>query len=110
VAIKTTPECITEAAKLLAYCEKNFPVGERSTVSRLSVTGETFTQIGIEWKDGCLSAGSAREKAQDRFDKYAAGKSGALYWRSTPEIAFDSLRKKYAYYMRLLISDKPRKD
>jgi hypothetical protein len=105
VAFIGSPECVQEAASLLAYCEKNFPVGE-STQRQKSVTGENYTELCRIGE--CLSAAGAREHAQDHFDRYSKGRKGTLYWRIVPEIAFTPKKAKYGYYMRLLISDKPR--
>ncbi len=95
-----------EAALLRTYCESRFAVGPQSTRIH-SVTGELHTELACPWHEGFETAEKAREAAQAHFDKYAEGKSGTLYWRVTPEIAFSQNRRKFAYYLRLLISDKP---
>ncbi len=104
-----TAECQDEANKLRVYCESKFPVGPLSDRS-VSVTGENFKEVGLYWREGLLSPAKAREAAQRHFDIYASGKSGTLYWRVAPEIALSTARRAYAYYKRLHISDKPRKD
>ena len=76
----------------------------------LAPTGQKHTELALPWAEGLDSADAARIAAQEHFDQYAKGKTGALYWRTLPDIGFDPGRKKFAYYMRLLISDKPRKD
>ncbi len=95
-----------EVVILLAYCESRWPVGTPTT-RMLSVTGEKYTELGIPWCEGFATAEQARLAAQAAFDKYAEGKSGTLYWRVPPEIAYGAKQKKFAYYLRLLISDKP---
>jgi hypothetical protein len=100
---QTTVECAHEAVILTAYCEARFPVGP-STFERLSVTGETYTELCIPFSPGWPSAEAARIAAQEHFNSYAEGRKGTLYWRVPPEIA---VAKGHAYYMRLLISDKP---
>jgi hypothetical protein len=95
-----------EAVILRAYCESRWPVGQQSTRMH-SITGERHTELACRWHDGFATAEAAREAAQVAFDTYAEGKSGTLYWRVPPEIAFGPKRRKYAYYLRLLISDKP---
>jgi hypothetical protein len=100
-----TPESCQEAASLRSYCEGKFPVGAQ-TFTHKSITGQSYSQFSI---GGYLTAEEARVGAQECFDKYADGKSGTLYWRVAPEIAYHPRHKAYAFYMRLLISDKPRK-
>jgi len=103
LAIKTSG-CDQEAVSLRSYCEARFPVGE-PTSQQKSVTGENYTeffQIG-EY----LTPASAREHAQEHFDRYCAGRKGKLYWRIAPEIGMNPRKVRYGYYMRLLISDKP---
>jgi hypothetical protein len=111
--IQFTPESCHEAVILRAYCESKFTVGP-STSRWQSVTGEPYTELfdlhaplGDEAR-GFLTPEAARVAAQSNFDSYAEDKSGTLYWRVVPEIAFSSRRKRYAYYLRLLISNKPR--
>ena len=99
--------CDREAVALRAYCESRFTVGEPST-RIYSVTGELHTELAHHWSDGYKTAEQARLAAQDHFNKYAQDRSGTLYWRVPPELAFDPKRRKFAYYMRLLISDKPK--
>ncbi len=99
-----TPECCREADILRAYCESKFPIGE-STERYLSVTGQPYSQFCL---GGYWDAEAARLGAQGCFDEYATGKSGTLYWRIVPEIAYGPRNATYAFYMRLLISDKPR--
>lgn len=98
------------AEALKAKCEEGFTVGP-STSHYLSVTGEPYVQFCngirvdsdfIEW---ALTAKKAFEATLDSFRKYAEGKSGAIYWRIEPE--FSEHRGRCAFYMRLLISDKP---
>lgn len=98
--------CAHEAAILRAYCESRFPIGP-STTRMLSVTGETYTELAVRWSEGSETAEKAREAAQVSFDKYASDKIGTLYWRVQPEIVFGIKQRLFAYYMRLLISDKP---
>lgn len=98
--------CAEEGAALRAYFESRFPVGKK--LARMhSVTGELYTELASSWGEGYATAQQAREAAQVDFDKYAEGKSGTLYWHVTPEIAFNAKQRKFAYYLRLLISDKP---
>ena len=99
-----TPECAHEAVIARAYCESRFPVGE-GTSTYHAVTGERYIQFSA---GGYSSLEVVRLAVQGRFDDYAKDKSGTLYWRIPPEIAFNARRDDYAYYMRLLISDKPR--
>lgn len=101
-------ECGKRAALVRKYCESRFPVGASSNGPH-SVTGETFTELCVMWSDGALTIDGAGEAAEAHFQKYAQGKSGTLYWRIPPEIAYGAKQRKFAYYMRLLISDKPRK-
>lgn len=101
------PACDREAARVRSYCEGRFPVGP-SSERRRSITGETFTELCVSWHDGFATIELAGEAAMASFQKHANGKSGTLYWRVPPEIAWGSKQKKFAYYMRLLISDKPR--
>jgi hypothetical protein len=104
-------ECDREEIALREYCESRFPVGE-STTTYLSVTGEEYIQLTPAMNSYPTSPLDARNAAQSAFDTYAADKSGTLYWRIRPEIAGRLLHKPerviYIYYMRLLISDKPR--
>lgn len=95
-----------EAAILRSYCESRWPIGE-PTVRMVSVTGEKYTELTCRWSEGSPTAKQAREAAQTEFDEYASGKVGTLYWRVPPEIAFGVKQRLFAYYMRLLISDKP---
>lgn len=106
--VQYTPESCHEAGILRAYCEGKFPVGP-STAMWQSVTGEPYIELCLAYPSGFDTAEAARIEAQSHFDRYAEGKSGTLYWRIAPEIAFSVPRGKFAYYMRLLISDKPRK-
>lgn len=99
-----TPESCHEAVILRAYCESKFPVGE-PTASHKSVTGQNYSQF---CDSGYATAEAARLGAQECFDNYAVGKSGTLYWRIVPEIAQSKNGRNFAFYMRLLISDKPR--
>jgi hypothetical protein len=93
--------------KLRGEIERDFTIGPRypgvleswsSHPHRgIAATGEPFVEIhgmgkGSEQK--CFDAALAA------FRKYAAGKAGALYWRTYPEIEGGK------FYMRLLISDK----
>jgi hypothetical protein len=106
--IQFTAECAHEAVILRAYCESRFTVGE-STKTWRSLTGESYTQLtAMPFSEGFESAEIARLDAQRSFDEYSKDKSGILYWRIVPEIALSTRRQKYSYYMRLLISDKPR--
>lgn len=104
----SSSECDRQAALVRAYCESRFPVGE-PTYRRRSVTGEPYTELCALWPDGLGTIDQARKSAESAFQKYAEGKSGTLYWRIPPEIAWGAKRQRFAYYMRLLISDKPRK-
>ena len=106
--IQYTAECAHEAVILRAYCESKFPVGP-STQKWQSVTGESYTELYASYPGGFDSAEIARLAAQSHFDGYSSGKLGTLYWRIVPEIALSVPKNKYAYYLRLLISDKPRK-
>lgn len=103
----SSTECNRQAEVVRSYCESRFPLGERSNRMR-SVTGETFTELCVSWPEGFGTIDQAAEAAMAAFQKYAEGKSGTLYWRVPPEIAWGAKQKKFAYYMRLLISDKPR--
>lgn len=105
--VQYTPECAQEAIALREYCESKFPAGP-STTRWQSVTGEPYTELCVAYPSALESAEEARIAAQCHFDSYATGKSGTLYWRVPPEIALSSRRQRYAYYLRLLISDKPR--
>ena len=100
-----TPECCKEAANLKAYCEAKFQVGA-PTSGPLSVTGQPYKQFCI---GRYPTATAARIGAEGCFDEYSGGKSGTLYWRIEPEIAYSRHTDDYAFYMRLLISGKPRK-
>ena len=100
-------ECHRQAAVVRSYCEGRFPVGPHADRMR-SVTGETFTELTHAWPSGFGSIEETAEAAMAAFQKYAEGKSGTLYWRIPPEIAYGAKQKKFAYYMRLLISDKPK--
>jgi hypothetical protein len=72
---------------------------------RHSPTGERYTEI--TQKNFATIAGCIRA-ARDAFDAYAEGKSGTLYYRVMPELAGKSeYYGPWAFYMRLLISDKP---
>lgn len=107
--VQYTPECCREADILLAYCESRFPVGDPTTGPH-AVTGERYTELTkLPYSAGYLTVEAARIAAQEAFDAYAKDKSGTLYWRIKPEIAMSRRHQSYAYYMRLLISDKPRK-
>ena len=90
----------------------NLPIVHASEIARYnrmrSVTGETFTELTHAWPSGFGSIEETAEAAMAAFQKYAEGKSGTLYWRIPPEIAYGAKQKKFAYYMRLLISDKPK--
>lgn len=99
-------ECQRQAAVVRSYCESRFPVGPHADRMR-SVTGETFTELAHAWPEGYGSIEEAAVSAMAAFQKYAEGKSGTLYWRIPPEIAYGPKQKKFAYYMRLLISEKP---
>ena len=106
--IQFTAECAHEAVILRAYCESRFAVGE-STKTWRSITGENYKELTARpFSDGFESPEAARVAAQQSFDDYSKDKSGIIYWRLTPEIALSTRRQKYSYYMRLLISDKPR--
>lgn len=98
-------ECADEAEAVRADCEARFPVGA-STLRRLSVTGEPYVELAHQWADGYPTAAAAREAARAAFGKYAEGKEGTLYWRIQPDIAYGEKQRKFAYYMRLLISSK----
>jgi hypothetical protein len=102
--IHYTPKSVHEADIIRAYCEAKFPVGE-PTDRYHAITGERYIQFS---NAGYSTLEAVRLAAQDRFDEYARDKTGTLYWRIPPEIAFNSRRQDYAYYMRLLISNKPR--
>lgn len=104
----SSDECNKRAAMVRKYCESRFPVGESSDGPH-SVTGETFTELCVTWPAGFGTIDGAGDAAESHFQKYANGKSGTLYWRIPPEIAYGAKQRKFAYYMRLLISDKPRK-
>lgn len=98
--VMTTAKCQQEADLLRAYCEQRFPIGDGAVIP------EACVELCSGWSRSFASPAAAREAAQERFDRFADGKIGVLYWRVTPEIAFATRRKRYAYYMRLLISDK----
>ena len=111
-----------EASDLIAAIEARFPVGE-STDGRLSVTGEAYVSIGepsgalVSAIPGTVDEGQARELAFDEetayfsalssFRDYAECRVGTLYWRIKPRLEWNDGRTRCAYYMRLLISDKP---
>lgn len=113
-----TLACEAEAKRLRAYCEARFPVGamtpsslletstRHTTKPWLSPTGEEFTELCQHWREGHPSAQAACEAAQHHFDQYAEGRTGTLYWRTVPEIAYSASHRKYGYYLRLLISNK----
>jgi hypothetical protein len=105
--VQETPECLQEAMALKTYCESKFSVGP-STLTWQSVTGEPYTELCVPYPSGLNSAAETRVAAQDHFDRYSANRHGVLYWRISPEIAFSVKRQRYSYYLRLLISDKPR--
>lgn len=98
-------DCVEETALLRSYCEARFPVGP-STERRLSVTGEPYVELANQWSDGYPTPAVARQAALTVFNQYAEGKEGVLYWRVPPEIAYGDKQRKFAYYMRLLISSK----
>lgn len=97
-----------------AYCESRFPVGD-PTASRLSVTGEEYIQFSpARTKEGELrgifdTLESAISAAKIQFDEYASTRQGTIYWRIRPEIEVSPKQPfGWMFYMRLLISDKPR--
>ena len=109
-----TADAAHQAAILRSYCESAFQVGE-STEQYFSVTGEPYQELSVQ-PDITFdphttypTPEAVRVAAQEAFDKYAKDKSGTLYWRVVPEIALRARTNNYVYYMRLLISDKPRK-
>lgn len=97
--------------------EKGFKV-ETGFPSYVSQTGEPYVEIG---GGGVLGEGEVRThfETQDlaiagaiaEFRKYAAGKSGTLYWRIRPECEqvrhLTREKESWAFYMRLLISNMP---
>lgn len=99
-------ECQRQAAIVRSYCESRFPIGPSSDRIH-SITGETFTELAIAWAQAFDTIDQAAEAAMKAFQKYAEGRSGTLYWRIPPEIDYGPKQKKFAYYMRVLISDKP---
>lgn len=101
-SIVVTAECADEANALRAYCEKNFSVGKLTAGSRATELTK------LPYREGYPTAEAARIAAQCAFDGYAKGKTGVLYWRTAPAIAMSTRWWQYTYYMRLLISDKPR--
>lgn len=81
-------------------------------------TGETYTEFcPHRAPDGEFvgNYGSPEEviaAAKQQFDAYAADKTGTLYWRIKPEVDCFRAGKNagcWMFYMRLLISNKPRK-
>jgi hypothetical protein len=105
-------ECDRQAVALRDYCESKFHVGQSST-GRYSVTGEEHIKLGCRGQDGFETPQEAHISAKSEFDKYTDGKTGTLYWRIYPEISGWLLpgrerRRVYAYYLRFLISDKPK--
>lgn len=100
--------------KLRAECEKGYAIGP-AAVGYLSVTAETFTELcacsepppGEETGEIVYLATpqAAYDAALAAFKAYAAGKSGALYWRIPPELGEKD--GKFVFYMRLLVSDMP---
>lgn|ERR1700749_715945 len=104
-SISYTPESVREADILKAYCESCFPVGDPSFSYK---SAESYRELHSVTKDRYSSAVIAREAARAHFNEYAKGKSGTLYWRVPPEIVYNSRKCGFVYYMRLLISNKPK--
>jgi|SRR5580658_7429111 hypothetical protein len=101
-----------EAARALVeladHIEKRWPDAQKCDRYQ-APTGETFTEIS---QTGFESPAACAKAARDAFDAYAEGKSGTLYYRSRPEMTTQPNKlfqpnKLWAFYMRLLISDKP---
>lgn len=98
--------------ELCTECEKGYAIGP-AAVGYLSVTAETFAELcacsepapGEETGEIVYFATpeAAYDAALAAFKAYAADKSGALYWRIPPELGEKD--GKFAFYMRLLISD-----
>jgi len=105
--VMRTEECDREAAILRSYCEAKFPIGEPTSTSK-SVTGQNYRELCSLPSQTFISPKFARIAAESRFEGFSENKSGILYWRITPEIAWANRKHGFAYYMRLLISDKPR--
>jgi len=100
----------TQAKDLQDYCEAKVVIG-KSLASSLSVTGEPYVVLSMT---GAPSREDAVAAAKASFDAYLANSrpGSRLYWRITPEIGEEvsSGRTLWAFYMRLLISDKPAKE
>lgn len=67
-----------------------------------SPTREIYDQLtacDFESAQACVDAAKAA------FVEYSASRCGTLYWRTPPEFGIEN--HKWAFYMRLLISDKP---
>lgn len=97
--------------RLREECEKGYAIGP-AAVAYLSVTGETFTELcgaHPQVEGGEIVYLTTLQEAYDAalaaFKAYAIGKSGTLYWRVHPELS--ERDGKFAFYMRLLISDMP---
>ena len=93
------------------YCESRFPVGQ-STDRHTSVTGENYREFSGspgERMTRYQTVELALQGAKSTFDEYASTRTGVLYWRVRPEV--ERMRDgHWAFYMRLLISSKPRTD
>lgn len=89
-------------AKLRAECEVGYAIGP-GAVGPYSVTGETFVEL--QEMAVFKTPQAAYDAAVSAFKAYAADKSGTLYWRAPPELG--EKNGKFAFYMRLLISDMP---
>ena len=72
-------------------------------IGAFAPTGEPFTVLQ---DGGYATRKDAKAGAKTAFDEYAKDHTGTLYWRIVPEIAYLPAKKRYGYYMRLLISDK----
>jgi len=97
---------------LRSECEQGYTIGP-SALGPYSVTGETFTELcGVGPRDDetheivyLPTVEAAYDAAIAAFKAYASDKSGTLYWRVSPELGEN--KGKFAFYMRLLISDMP---
>lgn len=103
-------------AKAVAEFERGRVVVEGLPTSRCQ-TGEEYVTIcsGGPKAEGESSVGMATEQeAIDRWlahvKAYAEGKTGAIYWRSQPDLEMYQSRKgpkEWRVYSRFIITDKP---
>lgn len=120
---------IYDAGALKARIEAGRTIGA-PTSTRLAVTGEPYVVVGsqddgIPSQPGTVDEGLASEwgfdpetaffMALNCFAAYARDKPGKIYWRVTPRLEEHTVNhltrekpvKRFRFYMRLLVSDKP---